>query len=119
MNQYKWKVTLMDVVPSLDGFTNVVVGVHWYAEAIDESAPDPVNASIIGCTKLGKPTSQDFTAYDQLSEATVLSWVWDMDNTKQSTEQTLDNLIAKKKAPQIVNLVPPWPMFGTNQPKSE
>lgn len=108
MNKYIWQVTLMDTTPSSDGLTDVVVGVHWYAEASDGSQVNPVKSSITGYAQLGDPTPQDFTAYDQLSQATVLSWVWNIDDTRQVVQQKLDELIEEKKAPQTANLPLPW-----------
>ena len=61
-----WKVEGLYVAPSLDGHSDVVTQVAWACEG---------NNSMRGKLDLGA-AGQPFVSYADLTEDTVLSWVW-------------------------------------------
>jgi len=106
-NLYRWTVTHMDTAPSFDGMSNVVIGAGWYAEARDDS-PNPVKADLIGYTKFEEANSASFTPYEKLKKSQVLNWIWNTQGAKEKIETFLDEKIAEKKNPAVVNLIIPW-----------
>jgi len=74
-----WKVEGLYVAPSLDGHSDVVTQVAWACEG---------NNSMRGKLDLGAP-GQPFVSYADLTEDTVLSWVWAQVD-KQFVEKDVD-----------------------------
>jgi hypothetical protein len=85
---YNWSVSTMD--------RNVATGfvdcVHWQATAVDGEHTASVYATVSWAE--GTPT----VPYANLTEATVLNWVWESVD-KASTESALAAQIALLKAP--------------------
>jgi hypothetical protein len=88
-----------------------VIVAHWrVTESETVGAGDDAvtyTASSYGtCGFTPDPTADDFVAYDSLTEATVLGWVWDnMD--KDATEEALTADIARQKEP-VTTYGTPW-----------
>lgn len=103
--QYKWIFSnnSLDTAPSEDGLTDVVKTVHWIYQVIDGN----YTASIYGAMGCATPSETDFTAYPDLTEDQVISWLeagLDVDALKAN----LDKQIEDQKNPPIVNLPLPW-----------
>jgi len=69
---YTWKITGMRKAEAIDGLPNVIVHVTWHLTALAE---DGVRALYEGATPLEPPASASFVTYEDLTEATVLSWI--------------------------------------------
>jgi hypothetical protein len=83
-----WKITNLDR-NTADGF---VTTAHWYAYAVDG---DHSASSYATCSWAeGTPA----IAYENLTEATVLGWVWESVD-KEATEASLADQIALLKNP--------------------
>jgi len=89
-----WKITNLDR-KTADGF---VTTAHWTATAVDGEHTASVYATV---SWDGEPS----VAYDQLTEETVLGWVWQSVD-KEATEASLAAQIAEKKAPSKATGVP-------------
>jgi len=78
-----------------------VVVAHWRCNASETVGEDTFSASRYGtCNFTPDPSAADFVAYDSLTEATVLSWVWDQaDNWKEDAEAALQTQIDAEKTP--------------------
>jgi len=83
-----WKITNLDSNTS-DGF---VTTAHWNATAVDGEHTASAYATVSWSE--GTPT----IPYTNLTEATVLNWVWESVD-KESTEASLAAQIALLKAP--------------------
>ena len=98
-----YNVISMDVAPSLDGLTDVVVAV--VSQVIETDGTFSAQATFTD--QVGPPNPGDYTAYPDLTEAEVLAWIPD----HGSDPATLDYLTAdieKQANPPVVPMTPPW-----------
>lgn len=103
MINYNWVIVQLDTAPSEDGLTNVVKAVKWRYEANDETS----NANIKGEMACATPSETDFTAYPDLTEDQVISWL-EAEIDVDALKTILDQQIEDQKNPPIVNLPLPW-----------
>jgi hypothetical protein len=105
-NIYTWRIESLDCVPSTDGLTNVVANIHWRVNGSN----DRFTASVYGNRLLKHSPNADFTAYDNLTEETVLGWLKDAIGAEQvaSIETNLDNQLDTLANPPVVSLPLPW-----------
>jgi hypothetical protein len=103
MTQYKWVISAMDTAPSEDGLTDVVKTVHWRYQAQDAE----YFADVYGSMSCNTPSQTDFTAYPDLTEDQVISWL-EAGNDVDALKANLDAQIENQKNPPIVNLPLPW-----------
>lgn len=90
-----WKINTLDRRTS-DGF---VTTAHWIATAEDGEHSASVYAT---CSwSEGQPS----VAYESLTEAAVLAWVWESVD-KAATESALAAQIAEQKAPKVAAGLP-------------
>ena len=108
---HTWKVAALDYAVSQDGLSNVVTTVHWTCSKEDENGN---SGSAYGTHSLPAPDPNNFTAWDNLDEFTVLSWMTaDMvakadegENPALAVEASVDAQIAEKAAPTTGTGVP-------------
>lgn len=101
---HTWKVAALDYAVSQDGLSNVVTTVHWTCSKEDENGN---SGHAYGTHSLPAPDPSDFTAWDDLDEFTVLSWMTaDMvakadegENPAMAIEASVDAQIAEKANP--------------------
>ena len=102
---YQWKVAALDYAVSQDGLANVVTVVHWTCSKEDENGNSGYS---YGTYDLTAPDPDNFTAWDDLDEVTVLSWmtasmVAQAEEGEQSevdrVQASVDAQIAEKAAP--------------------
>ena len=101
---YTWKVAALDYAVSQDGLSNVVTTVHWTCSKEDENGN---SGSAYGTHSLPAPDPNNFTAWDNLDEFTVLSWMTadmaaqadDGENPALAIEAAIDAQIAEKANP--------------------
>jgi hypothetical protein len=91
-----WKISTLDREVS-NGF---VTTAHWTATAVDGEHSASAYATVSWAE--GTPT----IAYENLTEATVLAWVWESVD-KEATEASLAAQIALLKAP-VKSTGVPW-----------
>lgn len=103
MTEYKWVISSMDTAPSADGLTDVVKTVHWRYKAQDAE----YFADVYGAMTCATPSETDFTAYPNLTENQVISWL-EAGLDVEALKKNLDAQIENKKNPPIVNLPLPW-----------
>ena len=89
-----WKITNLDR-KTADGF---VTTAHWTATAVDGEHTASIYSTV---SWDGEPS----VPYDQLTEETVLGWVWQSVD-KEATEASLAAQIAEQKAPSKATGVP-------------
>lgn len=103
MTNYTWTISSMETAPSEDGLTDVVKTIHWRYKGVDGDYQAEVYSSF-ACPS---PSSTDFTAYEDLTEADVIGWLEagiDVDAMKENIDSQIENL----KNPPIVSLPLPW-----------
>jgi hypothetical protein len=100
---YNWVISAMDTAPSEDGLTDVVKTIQWRYQATDAE----YFAVCVGAMTCATPSETDFTAYPDLTEDQVISWL-EAGNDVEALKTYLDAQIKTKKNPPIVNLPLPW-----------
>ena len=101
---HTWKVEALDYAVSQDGLSNVVTTVHWTCSKEDENGN---SGNAYGSHNLPEPDPDNFVAWDDLDESTVLSWMTaDMTSTADEgndpvadVEASVDAQIAEKANP--------------------
>jgi len=88
MTTYNWKINTLES-NTADGFVSVA---HWNCTAVDGEHTASIYATVSWAE--GTPT----IPYANLTEATVLAWVWESVD-KAATESALAAQIALLKAP--------------------
>ena len=68
---FTWKVSALDYAVLQDGLANVVTTVHWRVSKEDENGNSGYS---YGTHALSAPDPDNFTAWDDLGEYTVISW---------------------------------------------
>ena len=102
MATYTWTVERMEVQPSMSGHVDVVVSACWHCLAED----GPTVTDAYGCQAMG-PVKPEFTEYALLTQALVLSWVWQEGVDQAAVEAMLAaRIIELQDAPVI--LPNPW-----------
>jgi len=89
-NLYNWKIHEMATMPTENNLTKVVKSCVWVASAllIDN---DKIFAEMSGEIEFTNPNPSNFVQYNNLTEQTVLNWVYSADpNLKNLVENELD-----------------------------
>lgn len=103
MTNYTWTISSMETAPSEDGLTDVVKTIHWRYKGVDGD----YQAEVYSSYSCPSPSSTDFTAYEDLTEADVIGWLEagiDVDAMNTNIDSQIENL----KNPPIVSLPLPW-----------
>jgi hypothetical protein len=103
MTNYTWTISSMETAPSEDGLTDVVKTIHWRYKGVDGD----YQAEVYSSFACASPSSTDFTAYEDLTEADVIGWLEagiDVDAMNTNIDSQIENL----KNPPIVSLPLPW-----------
>ena len=103
MTNYNWIILQLDTAPQEGDLNDVVKTVHWRYVATDGDFV----AEIYSAFACATPSETDFTAYPDLTEAQVISWLeagLDVDSLKSNLDGQIENL----KNPPIVHLPLPW-----------
>ena len=103
-NTYTWIVEAIDCYPQAEGETDVAFNVHWRANATDGTH----NASIYSTCSVTYVAGTPFTPFAQLTQDQVLGWIWADGVNKDSTQASLDTMIANQINPPVVTPKLPW-----------
>lgn len=100
---FEWIVVQLDTKPQEEGLQDVVSVVHWRRRATDGE----YTAESYGAMACATPSSTDFTAYPDLTQAQVESWL----ESGLDVTTIDDGLVANidtQRNPPIVVLPLPW-----------
>jgi hypothetical protein len=103
MTTYNWVINQMDTKPTEDGLTDVVSVIHWSRIATQ----DEIVVSSYGTMNCTTPSSTDFTAYPDLTQAQVCGWL-DAGLDVPTIDANLDKQIENIINPPIIVLPLPW-----------
>jgi hypothetical protein len=95
-NTYKWTINALDAKISHDNKNNVINTIHWGYSAVDDEDATKT-ASSIG-THSVTYDADNFTEYDNITEADVIGWLEDGLNV-DSMKAGLDSQIELQKTP--------------------
>ena len=71
-NTYSWVINSMEVIPSVDGLSDVVTIVNWSYNGV---SPTSTHGRISGNSVMPLPSSENFTPYNELTQEMVISWL--------------------------------------------
>ena len=103
MNTYHFKINAVDAHVSQDGLENVVYNVHWSYFGEDENGNV---ASQIGVQHVPYVDPDNFTPFDQLTQADIIAWIEPELNVEEF-QSNLDVQLAELAAPTKVTLQVP------------
>jgi len=110
-NTYSWTINALDTYPSVDSLSDVVYNIHWGLTATSDqtdSDGNPYTASAIGTQTISEADSSSFTAFDDLTQSTVESWLEASDLEIADIKAGLDSQITEKITPSSVTKATPW-----------
>ena len=99
MNNYTWRINAVDCYTSKDGLEKVAYNVHWSYFATNGEH----TASMIGVQSIGEPNPDNFVAFEDLTEETVIAWIEAAMDVEQM-QANLDKQIEDIVAPKVVTL---------------
>lgn len=103
MTNYTWTISSLETAPKEGQLIDVVKIVHWRYKGVDGD----YSAEVYSSYACAEPSSTDFTAYPDLTEADVIAWLeagLDVDSLKANIAAQID----EQKNPKIVTLPLPW-----------
>jgi hypothetical protein len=103
-NTYSWVINSMEVIPSLDGLTNVVNTVNWSYNGV---SPTNIHGRVSSSSIMSLPTSEDFIPYSELTQGMIISWLESKLNVSD-LQSRLDTQINLIENPPTVELPLPW-----------
>lgn len=107
MITFTWSVQSLGVVATENGLNNVVDRAYWHYTADDGEGH---TAMVYGEQVFGPPDPNNFTPYDQVTEAQVAGWVEEQIGEEQMTRtrERLTQEIDAQINPPFALVVPPW-----------
>lgn len=112
--QYKWIISAMDTAPQDGELLDVVKTVHWRYAGTDGD----IYADTYGAMACATPSETDFTAYPDLTEDQVISWL-EAGLDVEALQANVAGKIADIKNPPVVNLPLPWAEPTPSEPVTE
>ena len=103
MINYSWTISSLETAP-VDGELNDVVKiVHWRYKGVDGD----YSAEVYSSYACPSPSETDFTAYPDLTEADVVSWL-EAGIDVEAMQESIASQIEDQKNPKIVSKPLPW-----------
>ena len=108
MSTVNWSIEFMQNTPDVDGLSKVVYFVGWNCTASD-GVNGPVTLS--GNASIELDSESQFIPYEQLTEQTVLRWVFDYlgDETKSNVENDALDSFRRSITPITKPVIDPLP----------
>lgn len=108
-NTYTWRINYLDTKLQEGSLEKVVISCQWTVSGTDGT----LTATNYGYAHFDSPNTENFTAYDSLTEEQVLNWVWTKSPEnggvdKSKMEENIDAQIEAQKNPPVVILPNPW-----------
>ncbi len=100
---YTWNCTTVDTYPTKSDQTDVIFNVHWRLNGVDDTEDNNVGDSY-GVVSLDTEDLSTFTAFADITEANVISWVEAALGEDQvaALKTSIDAQIAEKITPTVV-----------------
>lgn len=104
-NTYSWTINALDTYPTQDSLTDVVYNIHWGLTATsdqNDAGGNAYTATSIGTQTVAAPDADDYTAFDDLTQSIVESWLEASDLDVNAIKTSLDAQITEKITPTSV-----------------
>ena len=99
MTNYTWTIAALEYATEENSLNKVVKTVHWRYRGTDETSG--ISYELFGAQAMDKPNTAVYIPYDELKEATVVSWLEKKLNV-DSFQTSIATEIEKIKNPPIV-----------------
>jgi len=114
-----WQIDSLIVNPQIGSSVDVVVAANWRVWAEENG----VRGTSHGRINFPSPQGDKFTAYPNLTEATILQWVWDLSSTDPDSPWSKqigeERAIAAVRAQQAAITEKPLPWVPPTPPPPE
>jgi hypothetical protein len=107
MTNYSWIISQLDTAPQDGNLHDVVKVIHWRYQGTEIVGDKTYTAQVYSSYGCAQPSETDFTAYPDLTEEQVVSWL-EAGLDVSSLQANIDAQIENQKNPPIVNLGLPW-----------
>ena len=109
---YTWRIESLDAAPTEGELTNVVRRIHWRLFGTDNAN----TLDLYGDVPLGSADPEDFILFENLTEATVVTWLEAAIDARAGEEEPtvtqlragLAGMLAAKRTPLVVPMPVPW-----------
>ena len=101
-----WKVENLVYYPTKDDKSKVVYEVSWRCNGTEEKDGETYSSSAAGNNIIAYDADASFTAFDDLTEEQVLSWIWETDVVKVDVEANVQASVDEHITPTSVVGVP-------------
>lgn len=114
MVSYTWTITRLDVRPSVNNLTNVVVGAHWILTGTKLYEDVNYAANCNGIISFDSPDENLFIPYDQITFDDTISWIQShmgelqVSKLQEDLSQTIESRLIEIQNPPFINLPLPW-----------
>lgn len=104
---YNWIISAMDVIPKEGTLDNVVSVIHWRRRGTEVVDGKTYTAEVYSTYSCPSPSPTDFTAYPDLTQAQVESWL-NAGLDVASIDQNIATQIEQQINPPVVTPPLPW-----------
>jgi hypothetical protein len=104
-NTYSWAINALDTYPTQDSLADVVYNIHWGLTATSDQTDTDGNAytaASIGTQTIAAPEAEGFTAFEDLTQEIVETWLEASDLNVDEIKASLDAQIIEKITPTSV-----------------
>jgi hypothetical protein len=109
---YTWRIERLDAAPTEGALTNVVRKIHWRLFGADGTN----TLDLYGDVPVGDADPEDFTLFENLTEATVITWLeavidaraGEGEPTVAQMRTGLAGMLAAKRTPSVEPMPVPW-----------
>jgi hypothetical protein len=94
MTTFNWTISATERAVALGELSDVIQVIHWRYKGTNE---DGLTAEIYGAAVLGEPDPQNFTPYNEVTQAAAEAWLIDM----FTAEEVVEDEITKTRISQM------------------
>ena len=86
MTTFNWTISATERAVALGELSDVIQVIHWRYKGTNE---DGLTAEIYGAAVLGEPDPQNFTPYNQVTQAAAEGWLVEMFTAEEVVEEEI------------------------------
>jgi hypothetical protein len=104
MTTITWVISALDCIPQTPEGADYVVTAHWSCNGTDGT----YNSSVYSTCSFPVVQGTSFVPYNQLTEQTVLGWIWANGVDQAATEAAVQQQINNQRNPPVITPPLPW-----------
>jgi len=108
-NTYTWSISALDAYPTTPQ-PDCVFNAHWQCVATSDQTNNgiPYTARIYSTCNIVYNPNEQYIPYANLTQAEVLSWIYENGVDQTATQTALDGMINAQINPTVVSPALPW-----------